>query len=59
MEVGDTLNKFSAELLERPATKEDEKKMQKLRETSKKECASYYEMSGTEMRKKKAACQEK
>lgn len=56
MEVGDELNKFSAELLERQATAEDAKKIQKLRSQSKKECSRYYNMSGQEMLKKKEAC---
>lgn len=56
MEVGDELNKFSSELLERQPTAEDAKKMKELREKSKKECSRYYEMSGEEMRKRKSAC---
>jgi hypothetical protein len=56
MQVGDELNKFSAGLLERQATAEDEKKIIKLREQSKKECSRYYKMSGQEMLKKKEAC---
>lgn len=56
MKVGDELNTFSAELLERQPTAEDAKKMKQLREKSKKECSRYYEMSGAEMLKRKKAC---
>lgn len=56
MEVGDELNKYSAELLERQATAEDAKKMKELRDQSKKECSKYYQMSGEEMLKRKKAC---
>jgi hypothetical protein len=59
MEAGESLNKFSAELLERTPTAEDAAQMKKLRQASKKECERYYQMSGEELRKKKAACKKK
>lgn len=56
MEVGDALNKYSADLLERQPNAEDAKKMKELRAQSKKECSDYYTMSGEEMMKRKKAC---
>jgi len=56
IKVTDKLNKFSAELLERPATQADAKKMEKLKDARTKECKRYFQMSGEEMRKRKAGC---
>ncbi len=57
MKAGDELNKYSAELFDRQATAEDEKKMKELRAKSQKECSQYHTMSGEEMMKRKKACQ--
>ncbi|XOV66464.1 MAG: hypothetical protein ACFHU9_12630 [Fluviicola sp.] len=56
IEVTDDLNKYSAALLERQATAEDAKKMKKLKDAREKECSRYFDMSGEEMRKRKAGC---
>lgn len=57
MKVTDKLNKYSAELFERPATEKDVKKMKQLRASREKECSRYFEMPGEEMRKRKAGCE--
>lgn len=56
IQVTDKLNKYSAELLERSATAEDEKQMKKLKDARTKACKRYYNMSGEEMLKRKAGC---
>jgi hypothetical protein len=56
LEVGDELNAFSSEVLDRTPTPEDQEKMKVLREKKKEACKNYETMSGEEMMKRKMMC---
>jgi len=59
LKSGDKLNQFSSEMMMKEASKADLAKMKSLKEDQKKKCADYQTMSGEEMLKLKANCQEK
>lgn len=56
LDSGEKLNKFSAKMLQKAPSEEDQKKMKKLREEKATKCAGFRTMSGEEMRKRKATC---
>lgn len=58
IEVGDTLNKKSAEVLSKiNPSKEDAKVLKELREKKKATCKEFETMGGPEMMERKASCE--
>jgi maleate cis-trans isomerase len=58
LEAGEKLNQFSSEIMMKEINANDAKKMQTLKANKAKKCADYQEMSGEEMLKRKAECDE-
>jgi len=58
LKAGEELDQFSAELFTKDINNEDAKKLKELKSIQKKECANYQTMTGEEMLKLKAECEE-
>lgn len=58
LDASEELNKFSAKMLTKEASEKDIAEMKKLRTTKSKKCFEYQVMSGKEMLKRKAECEE-
>jgi len=58
LKAGDELNKVTAKFMTEVPTEKDAEKIQELKSEKNEACKSYTEMSGDEMRKRKADCEE-
>ncbi len=57
LEAGESLNKFSSKMMLKDANSADLKEMKKLKENKRRKCVAYETMSGEEMLKLKANCE--
>lgn len=58
LKAGDELNKVTTKFMSELPTEKDAKKIQELKTEKSEACKNYTEMSGEEMRKRKADCEE-
>jgi hypothetical protein len=58
LNAGEKLNQFSSEIMMKEITSNDAEQMKILKKEKSKKCADYQEMSGEEMLKRKAECDE-
>lgn len=58
LSAGDELNKETQQFFEKIPSKEDQKRIEVLKEKKNAACADYQEMGGDEMRKLKEACED-